>query len=310
MNVGNRQFPYPVFNTTSELNCFVKGNFRFAHGEISNDENGDVYLISDARYETNSEFLKKLIDSGKAACSLIVECPDTFLRKTFKLTQSGQDIKLPYSSLGGEVSISCFVYAVEKIENYRSDDFEADFKGMAFELEKGDIIAIDDGYTQKTRRFDINKGYVPSIVLVSKKPTEDDLMSVEVGERKIKIALSPSIFDYYNRFKDDPKIKKIFFSMFLVPSLEYAINFLRSYIDENSDEIKTIDDLADKYSWVSPFCDAYITSTNSELTLDELRSCNSLETAQKVIGYATKSGVNSLGELISDELLPSQMRVC
>lgn len=292
MQVGNRQLPYPVFNRNESLNCFSDGKFLFCHTSCLMTVDGESLVIKDVHYDSNSFLLSALLGANKIGIILIVECPDTVYRKHWELTPNPVDIKIPFSDIKGKVVVSAFAYAKERINGYSDNDFLPDYEGLSFDIEKNDLIAIDDGFTFNANHIEQSDDYVTSIITVSKKPTDDKIMTVVLKENKIDIELPPKEYDIYDTTKRYSQMRKIYFGILLVPALAEAFAKLRE--EAQSQGYQFYDDFSDEYSWSTSLASAYQKRVGKELTIEELASLDPVEAAQKILEQPTVVAVDEV----------------
>ena len=150
MRIGKRLFPYPLLNNEKLYSQFKDATFTLQYSEIVTDE---FYILEGITCLLTSEYLISLVKNGACKIVCIVECPTTLYRKSFELSLEPKDLKIPLSDLNGKTTVSAFVVAVKDIDDYACDDFLDDYDGYKFNIEKNDILAVDDGFTN---RIDFN----------------------------------------------------------------------------------------------------------------------------------------------------------
>lgn len=293
MQIGDRQFPYPTLSKPETLlNSFEKGYFSFAYDAFDADVETKTFVIKNARYETNSPFLKGLIEKGKAAVILIVECSAAVFRPHYELKEEGRDIFIPLSNLSGRVEFSAIAYAKEDIRDYQDEDFLDEYRGLSFELDKGNFIAVDDRYSCKVEHPDKADNYVSSIVTVIKKGDEEEehTIETELTGHKIIIKLPKDSYEKYDESKRNPTLGSIYFGIMLVPAITSVLVRLKDEAVENSRE-----DMEDfPYEWMYSFCEAYKKGCGTELTVEELKKLDPFVAAQKIVGFQSAISINNI----------------
>ena len=289
MQVGNRQLPYPVINRFEALNCYRETRFRFVHGPSYKDDQTGMLVIPGACYGINNSSLEAMIDDGCIGIMLIVECPDTVYRAHWELTKEPRDIQIPFSDLKGKFYASAFAYAKKPISDYTNADLAPEFAGFLFEIEKNGFVAIDDGFSRNATHDEKTDDYVSSFVTVSKKVQDDKLMTVVLKENKIDIQIPPDQYESYDQTKYAAELKMVYFSCMLVPALADTFVKLRDQAEKQGYQF--FEDFHDEYGWAKSFAASYKKRVGKELTIDELRSLNPLESAQAILDYPTVKGV-------------------
>ena len=295
MQIGNRQLPYPVFNRSESLNCFQSGRFIFKHVSCERDEETDEFVIRGACAYFNSPLLECLLAANKIGIMMIVECSETVYRKNWPLTTEPRDISFPFSDVHGKVVVSAFAYAKETLSGYCDEDFLPEYSGISFEIEKNDILAIDDGFSLPANHIEKSDDYVASIVTVSKKLTDDKLMEVQLKTNKIDILLPPEQYEIYDQTKKVPQLRNIYFAAMLVPAIASAISQLATEAKEKN--YQYFDLFEDEYEWSESLASAYKKKIGKELTIDELNNVKPLDAAQLILNNPTTTGIKEVYDL-------------
>ena len=145
MRIGKKLFPYPTLNNSKNITCFKNCDFSLEYDDCDDEEN---LILKNAHIKVNDEVINKLLDESKLKATVIVECSSTIFRKSYDISRIPNDIIIPINNLREQVVISSFIYATENI-NFISPNFLDDYDGYSFDIEKYDIIAIDDGFTTR-----------------------------------------------------------------------------------------------------------------------------------------------------------------
>ena len=215
MRIRNNLFPYPVLNAKTNISSFVNSLFKFDYEEYQDNE---YYYLNNIRIELNDEELLKLIEAGKAEAKIVVECSRTIYRKAFSVKLNSTSIKIPISDLRGPVEISCFIYAKENISNYYSNNFNKIYGDYKFDIDKFDILAVDDGYNTKIDFDEQKDNKVSSIfVVVSSGDPNATSMDFDVKRKNIKITLPNKEYGFYTNMKNDTNYQNVFFAIISIP---------------------------------------------------------------------------------------------
>lgn len=298
MHIGNKIFPYPTLNNNIQLSEY---NSTSTYEIIfDTEENGEPIrtkesiVFKNMRFVLNNEELSNLYKIGKIKAALIIECSATTFRKMYEVTDIATDIIVPINLLKDTVNVSSYVYAIENINNYQNSDFTDDYIGYVFNIEKYDILAIDDGF-----KFSINinpseDNKLASIFTIVKKESIDLQMMYESTSNKINIFLSPEYYSNYDNMKTMPEFNNIVFSMIVIPALAGCLCELKSSIDDYMD----IGDVIEQKRWFKSIILSYEKVTGSSLSMEEFKEKNSLELAQIVLNNATCNGIRDFHNLL------------
>ena len=246
MRIRNNLFPYPVLNAKTNISSFVNSLFKFDYEEYQDNE---YYYLNNIRIELNDDELLKLIEAGKAEAKIVVECSRTIYRKAFSVKLNSTSIKIPISDLRGPVEISCFIYAKENISNYYSNNFNKIYGDYKFDIDKFDILAVDDGYNTKIDFDEQKDNKVSSIfVVVSSGDPNATSMDFDVKRKNIKITLPNKEYGFYTNMKNDTNYQNVFFAIIAIPALTFALTKAQE---------EDFDTARNTYDWLESVINAY-----------------------------------------------------
>ena len=165
MRKGKRLFPYPTINNSKVLTCYKNSVYSLEYDDLDDENN---LLLKNVHIKIDNNQIVELISNGKAKVGLIVECSATIYRRIIEIGLEPKDISIPLSELRDKVEVSSFIYATED-QQYTNDDFLEDYSGYTFNIEKYEILAIDDGFTTKVEYDEKEDRKVSSIFSIIKK---------------------------------------------------------------------------------------------------------------------------------------------
>lgn len=192
--------------------------------------------------------------------------------------------------LNGYVNVSCYLYATEDISNFKSSGFIQEYAGYSFDIDKFDILAVDDGFKFKIELDPTEDDKVASIFMVVKKESSDDLMECSVTEKSIVICLPATFYDSYNYIKMKKDYNNIAFAILAIPVLSQCLNGFADY--------KDIKDILDDYPWFNAVCISYKRKTGKELDYEEFKNMDKLKLAQMVLNDASCNGLRDFGNML------------
>ncbi|HIT21450.1 MAG TPA: hypothetical protein IAB56_00565 [Candidatus Scybalousia intestinigallinarum] len=288
MRIGKKLFPYPTINNSKNASCFQNSNFALIYDDVEDDNN---LVLKNAHIELDNQTLIELFEQGKIDATVIVECSSTIFRKSFKISRNPKDIIVPVMNLRDQVVISCFVYATEDF-SYISDDFLEDYQGYTFNIEKYDILAIDDGFTTKIEYDESKDKKVSSIFSIIKDEfISNNVMKIEPTSKKIVIHLPEEQFGCYENMKNNDNYQEIFFSILTIPAL---ISCLQSIQDQMLYGEVTLDNIHIDYSWFGSIEYAYKNQFNEDLDENKFKKLNVVELSQQLMNYASVTAISDL----------------
>lgn len=285
MRIGNRIFPYPVLNHDITLSGYGLG----ATFELKFDgeplQRNEMLVFKNLHYEINEPILAEMIEQEKINGAFIVECSASTFREAFKITSNPIDLEIPLEKFKGTVVASCYLYANEDISDFKSDNFLEEYLGYSFEIDKFDILAVDDGVNFNVETDPSQYDKVSSIFTIVKRMDDSKIMTYENREQHIAIYLPEEYYKSYEMIKTDSSYNNIAFAMFAIPTLTSCLCELG--------EIESISDAEEKHAWFKAVCISFKRVTGNELTCEVFNDWNKLELAQIVLNNATCTGINN-----------------
>ena len=291
MQVKAKIFPYPIINNNKAFSNYNDKNFQIVFDEPP-AEDEKSYILKNCRFESDSTLINRLYSEGKLGIVLIVECSNTVYRKSFEVSKTGKDLILLKVDFTEKVDISMFAYAKESF-TIQSDEFEEDYKGIDFEIEKYDIVGANDGFNVRFRHEESEDNLVQSIFSIIKSDTVElgaYLVECDIG-RKITITLSLEDYKNYKIIYTVPAYKEVFFNMILVPSLIEGLSLCRAVLE---DESKDMDDIGNQYPWFRSIESAYKKLKGIDLQAQDFKSTSPVRLAQELLGKPLGQALKSL----------------
>lgn len=271
MRLSSRSYPYPVVGNQDD----VPGAAFQAALEMPTDSQF-VYL--DVQIKCSSKTINDLVKKGDACFVVHVECGNTLYRKAFEFDEESYRAQIPSDNLNDAVEVNVFTRAKKCLSGYRVDKAHSDYGTVAFNLEKGDILAVGE-----THIFYVEAPFdalspIGSIMQITETHKDGDQpMQVQYDGQKILIELSKKDFEDYKRLKATEGVSTALTMGIVLPVLVDAI-----YVLQKSDE----DDLR----WARNL-KRRIESIGMKLNDDPL------ETAQKILELPLKRAFASARKL-------------
>lgn len=184
--------------------------------------------------------------------------------------------------------------ATEDIVAYTNDNFIEEYDDYTFDIEKYDILAIDDGFKFRIDIDSEEDNKLTSIFTIVKEDLNDQHMHYENGSNKIRIYLSPDYYDSYNSMKNSSNLNNIVFAILLIPTLAACLSEIKTSIDDVDD----IEDIIEQKKWFKSVCLSFEKAKCSKLPLEDFREWNSLELAQLVLNNSTCNGLNDFSNML------------
>ena len=280
MEIKYKLYPYPVlwdknddYKKPSKFSVEVEPKEDFKNIKLKIN-----FLLEDKEIE-------ELIKENKAEYVVHIEGSSTYFREIISTKETEIIYDLKERDILGRLQINFFILAKHNIKNYRNDNFNEDYSSETFNLKKGNIIAIADGY-----RFDIEKnddelGKISSIFSICKKETvEQTGMTVDMSYKKIRIGLNITDYINYSQLSQNPNKVDSINSIIIFPALIYIFEQLKKDFNET--------DYTD-YKWFRSLENIF-KKNGQKLNKELLENESSIDLAQRVLSYPVERAFNSL----------------
>lgn len=303
MQIGNRIFPYPVVNRNEELSDFINGAcYKLAFGEPENPIISDRHYLTlkDVHIELVDDTLREFVQNGYMEATLVVESPESVFRKTYSIGLTPITIKVPLILLSGKVTISSYLYATKDIFEYKSINFNEDFSNIEFELNKFDIVGIDDGFSFNIEHNDLADNVSESIFEIIRGENSQKYIqyNTDEGDSKIYIYLPKEKFEQYSQVKTSRPFMYIFMGLIVVPVLVDIFNRLKNEFRFCEDII----DINESYPWFKSVARSYKSIENMNLSVSTFMNSNTLEFAQKIFNNMNVQAIEDAYNMIIKEI--------
>lgn len=280
MEIKYKLYPYPVlwdknddYKKPSKFSVEVEPKEDFKNIKLKIN-----FLLKDKEIE-------KLIKENKAEYVVHIEGSSTYFREIISTKETEISYVLKDRDILGRLQVNFFILARQDIKNYKNDNFNEDYSSETFNLKKGNIIAIADGY-----RFDIEKnddelGKISSIFSICKKETvEQTGMTIDIGYEKIRIGLNITDYVNYSQLSQNPNKVESVNSIIIFPALIYIFEQLKKDFNETD---------YTEYKWFRALENIF-KKNGEDLNKGLLENEISIDLAQRVLNYPIERAFNSL----------------
>lgn len=232
MQITYRQYPHPVLNYFE--NDYKKGSFS---SRITQSVEGKNIKLS-ITFKLNSNILLQLIKTKQAAYVVHIECRGTRYRKKIDSYDDKIEITIDGNKVNYELEVCIMVVSKTNINNFKSNEFKEEFKGIGFNIGIGDVLAID-----RNIKIDINKTgdsfkNVPSIfsIVIDNKNHRCIKWDTSGGD-KILIKLSKDNFIRYKSISNNKRFSGALAMMIVIPVLTEIISDMKREMNYYEDYI-------------------------------------------------------------------------
>lgn len=278
MDIRYRLYPHPVLS--EDTDDYVNSSFEYG----VQLEKGIREIIFKINVKVNNRELETLIEQDKAEYLIHIECPYTCYRLAIKTSDILFEKRIRESALNGKVSICAFLVAKQKLDNYHNEDFNDDYGNSAFNINRGEILAIGGQYDVDIIKETEELTKIPSIFSICRLAAEiDSSMKFNIDGNKIAISLCKSSFENYKILSNMPDMLPVFHSMIIIPSLIYVFETLRREGTEDFEDRR----------WFKAIKKT-LKNIGIELNMDLLENTPSYELAQKLLDLPIDKAMEAL----------------
>ena len=284
MNIEYKLFPYPVLNYFSDD---YKNSTFISELEIDKQANSIIFEVT---AKTDDEGLKELINRGLAEYVFHIECSSTSYRNIVKSSTGIESITIPEAKLNNRVNICFFIVAKKDIENYSNKNFNDDYEGISFSIEKAGILAVAKQFDIDIEKEKDNLAQVPSIFLIIKRDSDKkDGIEIDMLQDKIQIFLSKKDYEHYALLSKG-SYQALLHSSIIFPALIYIFENLEK------SNLETFQEL----NWFKTI-KKVLNNIDIELDKDSLEREHSYNLAQKIINYPVTRSLEAMLSLENEE---------
>ena len=277
MRIKGKLYPYPVLAPTFN-NDYVDSDFNI---EIISQLTPNEVVLNFVPILSNKG-LKKLINEGKANFIVHIECALTSYREIIKISEEGLTYKIPADKIEGVVYLCPFIIATQDINGYVNEKFNEDYSNTAFDIEKGNILAVGQEASFFAEKENDDLSNVPSIFAVTevKDPERKGIVIDNTGN-KINIQLPEKEFTQFKIAMNNPATMSIIHSMIIIPAL------MKCFEDLKNPEL--FQQHIDK-RWARAIKKA-VKKLGYEFDRETILSLNSFEISQKIMDNTICRGI-------------------
>lgn len=284
MEIKYKLYPYPVLWSLND---------DYNHSAFSADikaRNEYKKTTITADFDLTNDDLSRYISEGKAEYLIHIECSLTAYRKVLTSSDKHVEIVIDDTQLNGKISICPFIVAKTDILNYSNSDFNQDYLGATFNVEKGAILAVSEQVNiNLTKDFD-ELANLPSIFTICKKDTTDPTpMEVELDSEKIRINLNSVDFKNYQIMCKMNSMLPVLHTLLIFPTLVFVFEKLRTDYNEYED-----------YRWFRGI-NAALKKVDITFDEDTLNNKTSIELAQVLLALPIRNAFSAIVSRDSSE---------
>jgi len=167
--------------------------------------------------------LLDLIDGNMANYAVHIECGSTSFRKLLRSSSPHFKEEIPSEQLANNFDVCTFVVAICDFSGYKNSVFHPDYRGNAFDIYRGNILAI--GESVNITINDEDDGMPPSIIRIAlgSERQEESIQINTDGDKYIVVSLQPALYNLYLQMGEGIYSDTVF-SLILLPVLAQILS--------------------------------------------------------------------------------------
>ena len=167
-----------------------------------------------------NQYIQDLISKGKAKIYVHCECPVTSFRINYPISQFSDDIIVPASFIMKTLELNVFICLEEDVNDYNSPDFSDEFKGIVYNLKKGQIIGKSHTFIAEIVKSGSDFQSWPSVITIMRDTGNTETkLNVQYDDDKIIIYLNAENYDIYSNFDNSKEIKNTLIRLVVFPAI-------------------------------------------------------------------------------------------
>lgn len=236
MRIDNVSFPYPVLGISDDIKPTLEDTN--CESPVINVYKDGTNIVISIQISLENEDIINYIEKDDAEFSLEVSCPATLYRhcETFKTLQ--HTFSIPQSKLNVELNFETYVIVKRAIQNYTNRGLNPDYNGHIINLNKGDLL-VAFRPSRKSLDVDLRNIRNPKSFISVDKNSDPQTKHVcyNLEDQKIQILLPESLFEKYQRIKDE---KVLFKASLYFDAVVFALNRFAQHKSKNYLWVRTL----------------------------------------------------------------------
>lgn len=291
LKITNRLYAYPVLS--EDKDDYVNSEFKVS---MTHDQS-ITHLILHFSITMDNEDIDRLIGSGQAEYMIHAECSGTSFRTVQRSARKEFDLALPLDKINGTVELVAFIVCSRDIKDFSSSDWNSDFEGFRFSLDKGSVLAY-----QNLPNLEITKNVEQlvkqdSIFTVFKRAGDDgNGMTVNMQKDRIHIGLPEESYKIFASCIGKAKLRPILNSLVVLPALVYVIEELCQ--DRSEDDMEKHDYTV--YTWYKSMERSFRGREQDFMEFVEDNRKTSLAKAQELMGMPVGKSLIAIRNFLED----------
>ncbi len=220
MKINDISLPYPVLGISDDVFPLLKADCVSIEKPITTATTLQFKVHLKQKNKEIAQFIRK----GKAEYVCEINCSKTFFRNCTKQSTADFIIEIPRKSVSGRIEFDSFVTVKTPIEHYHNSQFNADYDGVYFDMEPGDVlVAFPSAYYNLDVKYD-KLFAAGSFMQIANGGDDNKPTWFNIREDKILIMLPPKMFkEYQERIYADRDFIEIIHSSIVVNALVFAL---------------------------------------------------------------------------------------
>ena len=219
-------FPHPVLGLDDDM----QGIFNYSL-EIKRNANDRRIKFYNLKYEITNDYIRNLVEEGKAGILIKIYCSSTF--KTWTFIDPVNNFEIEENDLFNKIDINILIITKNQISEYSDKSFHPQFSGHTFTINPKEILAITGNMTMKIDK--VNEKLGLGNIFKFDKLDIDKPIQFLCNQDKIHIQCPVTFEGEYPPSLYFNNLPWTAYQMFIIPALAEAFRFASEKEDEAKD---------------------------------------------------------------------------
>ena len=285
MEIKAKLYPYPILAYYSHD---YAPDSHFIVSAVPEVEGFKQKIIFSA--DLNDKGLNELIHAGKAEIIYHLECAQTGYREVLHVSDTVTVYPVEENKVSGKLQVCPFVIAREKLPDYTNESFDQDLKGMTFEIEEGNILALSKQINVKVKKKTDDLRNLPSIInVVLNGDNKEDYMVIDYDGSLINVMLPDEEWNRVDTLSKNDRLNPVFNCVIAIPAISYVLSKLQRM---SASERQALDD--GNIIWYDCIKRSLLKNFKIDIESEDFESLDSLRMAQQLVNGPLNNALKAL----------------
>ena len=219
---SQKSFPYPVLRP--DIDDYLNAEFQVTVKFLGINNNKQI--SAQIKVALSSDEIRKQIDSGHAAISVVFSCRDTYFRQAVTTDKYELTKKFDSGQFRGEVVVYPYVVVVKPIKAFAAKGINPEFGQSSFSFSIGEVLAADEPKIVYIDR-ELFRPVSSILQLVKKESLKGFEWQIAFDEDKLRILLSPEAKEAVDKARNTRRNQAVLINSIYFAAIIEAVQRLK-----------------------------------------------------------------------------------